>query len=235
MSNTTEPTKEAGAEAVAVPNGRRRFLKLSGSAALVASAASGCDLFFHLPKPGDDDKVNLGAGDIGVLNYAYTLEQLEAAFYTKVVDNFFRGATDHEKQVLTDLRDHEIIHREFYDKALGNDAIPDLTFNFSSVNFHSRRSVLQTSKIFEDLGVAAYNGAGRLLMDAGLLTVAGKIVSVEARHAATIRDLLRPLTGFFAGDDVVDEKGLDRAFRPSKVLAQAAPFIVPRIIADNLP
>lgn len=241
MSNATDPTQEAAAEAASAPNGRRRFLRLSGGAALLATTAAGCDLFFDKGDGdggdggGDDGSVQLGAGDIGILNYAYTLEQLEAAFYIKVVDSFYRGATDHEKTVLTDVRDHEIIHREFYDQALGSDGIPALTFNFSSVDFGSRESVLQTAKTFEDLGVAAYNGAGRLLESADILTIAGKIVSVEARHAATIRDLLQPLSTSFAGDDIIDEQGLDRAFPPATVLEQAAPFILPRIIADNLP
>ena len=59
-----------------------------------------------------------------------------------------------------------------------------------------------TARTFEDLGVSAYNGAGQLLTVAANLLTAGKIVSVEARHAAAIRDLLVPNS--FAASDVVD-------------------------------
>jgi hypothetical protein len=56
---------------------------------------------------------DLGAGDVGVLNYAYALEQLEADFYTKVVNNFYTGISSIEKEIFTDLYHHEVIHRDF--------------------------------------------------------------------------------------------------------------------------
>jgi hypothetical protein len=97
----------------------------------------------------------------------------------------------------------------------------------------SRQSILLNAEVFEDLGVAAYNGAGKQLKDAGNLTLAGKIVSVEARHAAAIRDV-RDMTASgttttnrrFAGDDVVDAQGLDVKGEPSEVLA--------RVVAANV-
>ena len=110
---------------------------------------------------------------------------------------------------LTDIRDHEVEHRDFLKKALGDKAIPDLEVDFSAVDFTSRDSVLGTAKMFEDLGVAAYNGAGKLIENADYLLAAGTIVSVEARHAAAIRDLLNLNSVAFAGDDVVDKNGLD--------------------------
>ncbi len=67
---------------------------------------------------------------------------------------------------------------------------------------------------------------------ANLLT-AGKIVSVEARHAAAIRDLLQPTS--FAGSDVVDANGLDQAKTPAEVLTAADPFITTTVTANNLP
>ena len=179
--------------------------------------------------------VNLGSGDAGILNYAYALEQLEAAFYTQVIGNFYSGATDAEKRILEDIQQHEVAHRDFFKAAIATVAepIPGLMVDFSSVDFTSRESVLATAKVFENLGVAAYNGAGKLLETPEYLVVAGKIVSVEARHAAVISNLIDPMTTAFT--DVVDDKGLDRAFMPSEVLAAADPFILTRIDASNLP
>jgi Ferritin-like domain/Filamin/ABP280 repeat len=179
--------------------------------------------------------VNLGSGDTGVLNYAYALEQLEAAFYTAVVAAPFTGITADETQVLTEIRDHEVIHREFFRAALAADAIPDLAVDFASVDFTSRTAVLEAARSLEDLGVSAYNGAAFLLDDPELLLTAGKIVSVEARHAAAIRSLLEPLTGAFAGDDVVSEAGFDVYRSPNQVLPVAATFVTTPLDASDLP
>src|SRR5699024_1015160 len=153
--------------------------------------------------PPMEDAVNLGTGNVAILNYAYALEQLEAAFYVKVMDNRFSGMTDEEINILGDLSDHEVVHRDFFQVALGDSAIPGLTPNFGSIDFSSRSEVLGTAKTFEDLGVSAYNGQGRFIdtsSDAGLtyLLLAGKIVSVEARHASAIRDLINPLSAELA-------------------------------------
>ncbi|MBA3656547.1 MAG: ferritin-like domain-containing protein, partial [Gemmatimonadaceae bacterium] len=123
--------------------------------------------------------------DSGVLNYAYALEQLEAAYYSKVVAGIASSQLSASEQVvITDIRNHEVIHRDFLATALGTAKIPNLSVDFSSVNFGNRVSILKTAKVFEDIGVSAYNGSGKLLKDLNNLLVAGKIVSVEARHAA---------------------------------------------------
>lgn len=110
--------------------------------------------------------------------------------------------------------------------------LPSLQFDYGGLNFGNREAVLATSKTLEDTGVAAYNGAGRLLSDPGYFLVAGKIVSVEARHASAIRNIIA--TGSvdgggsaaFSGDDVVDPTtGLGRALPPSEIIAAAGGFI----------
>jgi hypothetical protein len=207
---------------------RRRFLTQTAGFLTVATVIGACD------KDDDDDSgINLGSGDIGILNYAYALEQLEAAFYTQVIASQFSGITDTEKALLTDIRDHEIAHREFFKNALGANAIPALEVNFASINFASRDSVLGTAKAFEDLGVSAYNGAGKLITSPDYLLLAGKIVSVEARHAAFIRDLIS--NGTFADSTAIDAMGLDMAKAPKEVLATAASYLKSKVNANNLP
>jgi hypothetical protein len=207
---------------------RRRFLTQTAGFLTVATVIGACD------KDDDDNSgINLGSGDIGILNYAYALEQLEAAFYTQVIASQFSGITDTEKTLLTDIRDHEIAHREFFKNALGASAIPALEVNFASINFASRDSVLGTAKAFEDLGVSAYNGAGKLITSPDYLLLAGKIVSVEARHAALIRDLIS--NGTFADSTAIDAMGLDMAKAPKEVLATAASYLKSKVNANNLP
>lgn len=212
---------------------RRFFLRSAGVA-----ATTGAFLLGACKNDDDimaDPTVNLGSGDVGILNYAYALEQLEAAFYTQVIATPYSGMSAAEMSILTDIRDHEIIHREFFKAALGTSAISALEVNFGSINFNDRASVLGTAKVFEDTGVSAYNGAGKLIKDAGYLLLAGKIVSVEARHASIIRDLLNPNSIDFAGDDIIDNNGLDLAKSPSMILSAVSPFIKTMVSGSNLP
>jgi hypothetical protein len=206
---------------------RRRFLTYAGATTSVLVVGAACK------KNSDSDGVDFGSGDVGILNYAYALEQLEAAFYIQVLTTPYASMPASEAALLADIRDHEIAHREFFKNALGGNAIPALEVDFSSINFSSRDSVLGTAKTFEDLGVSAYNGAGRLITNADYLTLAGKIVSVEARHAAYIRDLIS--NGSFANSEVVDAMGLDVSRTPTQVIAAADPFIKTKVNISNLP
>ena len=209
--------------------GRRKFLQWSGlTIGVVALGCSDDDS----PGPGAED-VDLGSGDTGVLNYAYALEQLEAAFYTAVVASPYAGVTAAETAMLTDIRNHEVIHRDFFAGALGSAAIPALEVTFAGVNLSDRTSVLAAARTFEDLGVSAYNGVGQLLTTPANLVNAGRIVSVEARHAAAIRDLI--VTNSFAASDVVNANGLDVVRTPTQVLQLADPYITTTITASGLP
>ena len=234
-------------------NNRRSFLKLSGltlvSAGLVLAGCSDNNDDNDMQDntlPGIKNGVfDLGSGDFGVLTYAYALEQLEADFYTKVVNasSFNSTFNDIERQVLTDLYHHEVIHRDFFKAALSGalpdpstQLLPSLAFNYGAMNFNSRNEVLATAKALEDTGVAAYNGAGKLIKSADYLLLAGKIVSVEARHASAIRSLINPNSKDFAGDDVVSvSTGLDVAKDPSKILPIAGGFITTKFTAKYLP
>ena len=213
---------------------RRSFLKLlgvGGSVVLLPSVFAACS--------DDDDDNGTGPGaeavldlrtDVGILNYAYALEQLEAAFYTAVVAGFGTSGISNttERAILTDIRNHEVIHRDFLAAALGSAKIRNLQVDFGTA-LNTRTSVLETARTFEDLGVTAYNGAGKYLNDARNLLVAGKIVSVEARHAAVIRDILQPNTGAFAPN------AFDGAAEPTAVLGAADPFIETEVRISNQP
>jgi hypothetical protein len=242
--------------------GRRRFLAWSSTALLGAIAFGGKLPGLSIEQalaqtPGGATMakaVDLGEGDVGILNYAYALEQLEAAFYTQVTKTPYASMASADTAILTAIRDHEIAHRDFFKAALKKNAIPALEVDFTKIDFNSRDSVLTTAKTFEDLGVAAYNGAGQLLEKGEYLLLAGKIVSVEARHATAIRYLIgmkgsananagnsTGTTGSGSGSgnafddsDVVNDKGLDRAMKPAEVLQTAGPFVKTPITADDI-
>ncbi|HEV8178488.1 MAG TPA: ferritin-like domain-containing protein, partial [Gemmatimonadales bacterium] len=116
----------------------------------IAATAIGCKADNGLepsrrsPLGSGTEPVGLGTGDFLVLNFAYALEQLEAAFYTQVIASPYSGITDEESTLLDDVRKHEVIHRDFFKAALGSNAIPALEVDFTSVDFSSRKSVLET-------------------------------------------------------------------------------------------
>ncbi len=222
------------------PRTRRDILKLiavGGTLVLLPAALAGCSddngvapPTQPLPNSGSPLTIDFAKGDIAVLQFAYALEQLEADFYTKVVAAFGgSNLTAAEKVVLQDIKNHEVLHREFLKAALGASNDFAVTATYPGVNFSDRTSVLTAAKAFEDLGVAAYNGAAQYITSAAYLTLAGKIVSVEARHASTISDLLSPKSSAFAPNS------FDDVFRPSKVAAAAQGFIVQKLGFANAP
>ncbi|QJD80396.1 ferritin-like domain-containing protein [Spirosoma rhododendri] len=249
VSPQQPPAKQPLSVLPVVPlfSGRRMFMRYAGVATatgLVLNACTSNIIPEPLAGPGGGstanaragDVIDLGSGDVGVLNYAYALEQAELRFLELVCDNFYDNATDIDKQVFIELRNQEITHREFFKKVLGSMAIPTLTLDYSSVNFRNRDSVLDTAIAFADLATAAYNGAGQLLTNATNLAIGGIIVSVEARHAAVVRELRYPNTAQFAGDDVVDPAtGLDPAKLPNEVVPIASKFIKEILSTANLP
>ncbi|MFD2147278.1 ferritin-like domain-containing protein [Mucilaginibacter antarcticus] len=177
-------------------------------------------------------KIDIGAtGDLAILNYAYALEQLEAAFYINVISKMYTGATSEEIALLTDIRDHEVGHREFFKAALGPNAIQALTPNFSAIDFSNKTQVLAAAKAFEDTGVTAYNGAGYLIKNPTYLLLAGKIVSVEARHAAYIRNLVS--IGSFADSSILDANGMDKQQTIPQVLAIANTYLTTKVNAAS--
>ena len=201
----TQPHEAESGQPLHTPIKRRSFFMYAGATAgATALVLAGCK---------DDNNNNpavtdVGSGDGGILNYAYALEQLEAAFYAQVRTSAYylaSGTSAAFKQVFDDLALHEAIHRDFLKAALTANSITplkDLTPDFSSIDFTTLNGILTAARTFEDTGVAAYNGAGRYLTNNTFLGLAGKIVSVEARHAALIRDMIT--YNSFVSSDVVN-------------------------------
>jgi len=240
INNNISPKESDPKEGQESVLNRRLFLRSAGVATAVGTLAMGAC------KDDDDDMVtppagtvDLGKDDVGILNYAYALEQLEAAFYEQVIKTPYTGITAAETAILTDIRDHEVIHRDFFKAALTAAAptqiIPSLEVDFSSIDFTNRAKVLGAAKLFEDTGVAAYNGAGKFIKNATYLTLAGKIVSVEARHAAAISDLITPKTADFASDAQINSNGLEQAIASATILAAVQPYLKTKISGANLP
>ena len=223
------------------PIKRRSFFMYAGATAgATALVLAGCSKDSTTPAPNlpagnsttADGSISLGSGDVGVLNFAYALEQLEADFYSQVVMKSANVLSANEYAYFKQVAAHEAIHRDFFKAALTRDAggqvLRGLTPKYSATTFTDKATLLATAQAFEDLGVSAYNGAGKLLRNPDYLLLAGKIVSVEARHAAYVRDLITP--GSFAADDQVDAaSGLDMKRTPTEVLTIAQTFITEKL------
>ncbi len=215
---------------------RRDFMRLmgiGGAVVLLPSVLAGCEDGYTEggitgpgagPGTGQTVTIDFAKGDIAILQFAYALEQLEADFYTRVAAGFSAsGLSAAEQAIFIDIKNHEVIHREALKTVLGPANGFTLAPIYTGVNFSNRTSILQTAKAFEDLGVAAYNGAAQYIASVDNLLVAGKIVSVEGRHASAIADLIAPKTNAFA------PQAFDNAFRPSMVAGLAQPFITERL------
>jgi hypothetical protein len=155
-----------------------------------------------------------GGGDVDILNFALTLEYLEAAFYEEAVSK--AGLSGEARKLAREIGDHEQQHVEALTGAIKKSgskpvAAPKVTFPLSD-----EASFLKLAETFEDTGVAAYNGAAPMIQSAEILGVAGAIVQIEARHAAAIRVLKgdNPTRGAF-----------DTTLKKGQVLKAVKPFI----------
>ena len=129
---------------------------------------------------------------VDVLNFALTLEELEAEFYN--LGNRARNLIPREtSRVFDTLRDHEEAHVKLLRGVLGNKAVAKPQFDFTAGGtfpdvFTNYQTFLALSQAFEDTGVRAYKGqATNLMANGAILQTALQIHSVEARHAAMIR------------------------------------------------
>ena len=153
-----------------------------------------------------------GGGDIDILNFALTLEYLEAAFYKEGLAK--AGLTGAAKKLATEIADHEKQHVDALTatiKKLGGKpvAAPGVKFPFTD-----QKSFLKLAQVFEDTGVSAYNGAAPMIKSKEILGAAGSIVQVEARHAAAIRLLNGANPSPAAFDPTLSKNQVLKAVKP---------------------
>ena len=169
-------------------------------------------------------KEALGQGFPGsvtdVLNFALTLEYLEAEFYARALatPGLIPGRY---RAVFSQIGIHEKEHVATLQGALGPAAIGSPRFDYTGKGqfpdvFSNFNTFAAVSNTFEDLGVAAYKGQAGNLMGTPALSTALRIHSVEARHAAEVRRV-RGLVGF--------DGPLDAPKNRIEVLLAAAPFL----------
>jgi len=166
------------------------------------------------------------ATNLLVLKFADVLEQLESQFYSQALAKFqesdftaagFSSAQLAIEQFLviqSDEATHSLVLRDGI-KTLGGTPVDTCTFDFSKV-LVDVATMAAVARVVENVGVTAYLGAASLLSDPILLTAAGSILTVEARHQ-TILNVLNAGTAI--------PQAFDFAFTPSEVLALAGPFI----------
>jgi Ferritin-like domain len=159
--------------------------------------------------------------DLDVLQYALTLEHLEYSFYRDGIGLFtfgndpFGGSIDAN---LMGVRDHEGAHVQSLTEVItgmGGEPVSEATYDFGYGNDPVK--FLATAAALENTGVMAYDGAGKYLQSPELLTAAGGIVAVEARHAS----YLNLVTGA-----VPFPEAYETAKEPAEILEIAGGFIV---------
>ena len=195
--------------------GRRAVFSRLKSAALLASAPVAIALASQ-----EAFGQSLPAQVVDVLNFALTLEYLEAAFYTEGLSS--RGLIPSSvRDVFRTIAEHEVAHVALLQGALGSAAVAKPAVDFTAGGqypdvFSNFTTFLTLSITFEDLGVAAYKGQAGNLAGTPVLTTALQIHSVEARHAAEVRRIgsLSSWDGAF-----------DQPKTKAQVLAAATPFL----------
>jgi hypothetical protein len=158
-----------------------------------------------------------GGGDVEILNFALTLEYLEAAFYTQGLKRV-SGLSGEAKSLASEIRDNENEHVAALVKTikdLGATPVKAPGVDFGG-GFADEKAFLGLAQTFEDTGVSAYNGAAPMIESTDVLAAAGSIVQIEARHAAAIRLLNgKPIT----------DGSFDKSLEMQAVLDAVKPFV----------
>src|SRR3954468_15010105 len=208
---------------LAGPQSRRKFLAVGGGSTALAAflAACGSDdstttTTSSMPAGGSSETAQFGKGDIGILNYALTLEYLETAFYADVVKSgLFKGA---DLATIKKFGEEEAEHVSALTaavKGLGGKPAPEPKTEFPLKN---AKSVLELAGTVENLGAAAYLGQAPNIESPEVLASALAIHSVEGRHAATLNTLL--------GESITPDGAFAVPADVQTVLKSVDPFIV---------
>jgi Ferritin-like domain len=155
-----------------------------------------------------------GGGDVGILNFALTLEYLESTFYREAKTR--AKASGDLKSLIDQLAGDEQQHVEALTasiKQLGGKPAAEPKFDFP---YSDTAGFLKLAQTFEDTGVSAYNGAAPSIKSKEVLGAAGSIVQVEARHAAAIR---------LQNSAAPAPDAFDPALEEAQVLKAVEPFI----------
>lgn len=216
------PAQSAIARAAKDPVSRRKFMALTGGSAAAAAflAACGSDSSSTTTTSsmasGSDETAQFGKGDIGILNYALTLEYLETAFYADVVKSgLFKGA---DLATIKKFGEEEAEHVSALTaavKGLGGKPAPEPKTEFP---LESAKSVLELAGTVENLGAAAYLGQAGNIKSPEVLASALAIHSVEGRHAAALNTLL--------GLSITPDGAFAKPATAKVVLKSVEPFIV---------
>jgi hypothetical protein len=156
-------------------------------------------------------------GDLGILNFALTLEYLESYFYNVVGKS--AGLTGEAESLRALLGSHEAAHVSALTAAIkgaGGTPVTSPTFKFPA-STKTQKGFLKLASVLENTGVSAYNGQGPLLKNKAILATAGQIVQVEARHAAAINYLI--------GLSPTPDGGFDKPLAKAAVLKAVTPLI----------
>ena len=198
---------------------RKRFLRQAGGTGVAASlaafiAACGSDSRSSSSSPAatatpmaaaKSGTAQFGEGDLGIANYALTLEYLEADFYAKVADSgMLKGKLQATARAFgEEERAHVAALIALIKKAGGKPAsMPKTRFPLDS-----EKSILGLAATVENLGARAYLGQAVNIQDKEILAAALSIHSVEARHAAVLNlaTNAKPAAGPFASPASADE------------------------------
>jgi rubrerythrin len=216
--------KSAVARAVGDPVSRRKFMALTGGSAAAAAFLAACGgddettmaTTTTAKSAGSSETEQFGKGDLGIVNYALTLEYLEAAFYADVVrSGLFKGA---ELKTIEKFGMEEAEHVEALTaaaKELGGKPAPEPKAEFP---LESAKAVVELAATVENLGAAAYLGQAANIQSPDVLASALAIHTVEGRHAATLNTLL--------GEPITPDGAFAKPADAKTVLKSVEPFIV---------
>jgi hypothetical protein len=152
---------------------------------------------------------SFGKGDIGILNYALTLEYLESAFYNAGSKNNVANGDRELNGLLTTIKKDENAHVAALKKALGSKAVKTPKFDFGTA-VTDKHTFAATSYVLENTGVHAYIGQAANIQNPAYLLVALSIVTIEARHSGAI--------GAYLGKAIAPNGPFDNGWTASKVL-----------------